>query len=189
MPNRVPFTAYFRVVPERGSGKRFEIWRGRERLAQLVWRDLNAVLENAMNLSNTATDPEANFAVPGGIITWGLAGAEATGSNSMSMNAVAYKPQFGEFPDQLTVVGFIEQDDVVPYQEKQLISGGRVWNGPATGTPAYSANTEPNAANQLAAAELKAILESAITSAAVETIKLEINGVTYGRGGLHFPRP
>ena len=189
MPNRVPFTAYLRIVPERGTGKRFEIWRSRERIAQLVWRDLNEVLENGMNATNTGTDPEANFAVPGGTITWGLAGMEATGSNSMSMNAVASKPQFGEFPDQLTIVGFVEQDNVVPYREKQLISGGRTWIGPASGTPAYTTSTEPNAANQSAATELKDILEDAITSAAIEVIKLEINGVTYGRGGLHFPRP
>ena len=186
MANRVPFTAYFRIVPERGEGKRFEIWRSRERIARLVWRDLNDVLENATAPDGGGTEGGANFAVPGGIVTWGL--AQDADSLSSSMDAVAYKPQFGEFPDQLTVVGFVDQDNTVPYSEKQYISGGRVWSGPATGAPGFTVNTMPNTANQVAAASLKAQLEAAITSVPVELIKLEVNSVSYGRGAIHFPR-
>jgi len=187
MPNRVPFTAYFKIVPERGSGKRFEIQRSRERFARLVWNDLNTNLENAIPGAGTGlgTTVGANFTVPGGSIHWGLAASDS--SLSSNMGAVAVKPQFGESPDTLTVVGFYEGSNVIPYSEKQLISGGRVWNGPATGTPAYTISTEPNAANRSAARALKTALEGAIESVEVEMIKLEINGVKYGRGGLHFP--
>ena len=188
MPNTVPFTAYFRMVPERGEGKRFEIWRSRERIARLVWLDLNTVLEDSVPFNSAGdTAGTANFAVPGGTITWSL--AQDADSNSSSMNAVAFKPQFGESPDQLTVVGFVEQDDTVPYGEKQLISGGRVWNGPAAGAPGVTISTMPTTANQAAAAALKALLEASIISVPVEMIKLEINGVAYGRGAIHFPRP
>jgi len=186
MANRVPFTAYFRMVPERGEGKRFEIWRSRERIARLVWLDLNTVLEDSMPYNAAGTTGGVNFAVPGGTITWSL--AQDADSNSSSMNAVAFRPQFGEFPDQLTVVGFVDQDDTTPYGEKLLISGGRVWSGPAAGAPGVTVGTMPTAANQAAAAALKTLLEAAITSVPVEMIRLEINGVAYGRGAIHFPR-
>ena len=189
MANRVPFTAYFRIVPERGSGKRFEIQRSRERIAQLVWYDLNNVLENAMQSATTGTGTSAemaNFAVPGGTITWTLAADES--SIGMSMPAVAVKPQFGEFPDAVTVVGFFERDVAVPYREKQLISSGRVWRGPAAGAPGYSSDTEPSDANRADVLAIKDALEAAITSVSVDMIKLEVSGVSYGRGGYHFPR-
>jgi len=189
MPNRVPFTAYFRIVPERGEGKRFEIQRSRERLAHLVWRDLNEVLENAMqsNTTGTGTSAEmANFAVPGGTITWTL--AASADSLGMSMRAVAVKPQFGEFPDTLTVIGFFERDVSVPYREKQLISAGRVWKGPASGAPGFDFSTEPSDANRADTLIIKEALEGAITNAPVELIKLEVSGVSYGRGSIHFPR-
>ena len=189
MANRVPFTAYLRFVPERGEGKRFEIQRSRERFAYLVWHDLNDVLENARqsNTTGTGTTAEmANFAVPGGSITWSLAASEH--SLGTTMEGVAMKPQFGQFPDTLTVIGFFERDVALPYREKQLISAGRVWNGPASGAPGYSDNTEPSADNRAAVLAVKDAIEGAITSVPVEVIKIEVSGVSYGRGGLHFPR-
>jgi len=184
MANRIPFTAYFKIVPDRGTGKRFEAQRSRERIANLVWGDLNGVLENAVETGSLVLDG-VNFAVPGGSI----ASSQASDVSSLStnMSGVAVKPQFGESPDTLTVVGFYESDTILPYREKQLISVGRVWNGPAAGAPSYSYNTEPSAANRVDAATLKSMLEGAITSVAVEMIKLEISGVKYGHGGLHFP--
>ena len=188
MANKVPFVAYFRIVPERGSGKRFEIWRSREKLAHLIWRDLNDILESTPEGTpvGTEADEVANFAAPGGSVTWGLAADEYSLANTMS--AVAVKPQFGEFPDTATVVGFYNSETVVPYAEKTLISGGRVVTGPAAGAPGWDPSTDPNAANQAAAKSLKTALESAITSVDAEMIKLEINGVVYGQGGRHFPR-
>lgn len=191
MANRVPFTAYFKIVPDRGSGKRFEIQRSRERLAHLVWRDLNDTMENAtvewLGGSGSVPGGVANFAVPGGSVTWMLAAGDPD-AISNSMAGVAVKPQFGESPDTLTVVGFYDSDATVPYNEKMLISVGRVWKGPASGAPGYSGATEPSAAISDAAVALKAALEAAITHAPVEMIKLEIGGVKFGHGGLHFPR-
>lgn len=180
--NKIPFKAYFRVVPERGSGKRFEIHRSRERMAHLVWYDLNENLENAMEVGGSSSGG-INFAVPGGSIEWQL----SIGELSQLMKAVAFKPQFGEAPETLTIVGFYDSDSKVPYNEKMLISGNEVWNGPATGTPAWDASTSPNSDNRTQATALKIALENAITSVPVEMIKLEVNGVVYGRGGLHFP--
>lgn len=187
MANRVPFTAYFKIVPDRGSGKRFEIQRSRERIAHLVWRDLNDVMENAL-VENGGTAPHvANFAAPGGSITWMLATADAD-SLSTSMSAVSVKPQFGEFPDTLTVVGFYESDFTLPYKEMSLISAGRVWKGPASGAHGWTPSTSPSSDVSTAAVALKAALEAAIISVPVEMIKLEIDGVKFGQGGHHFPR-
>jgi hypothetical protein len=179
MANRIPFTAYLRIVPNRGTGKRFEIHRSRERMARQVWEDLNDVLENAMEDDGLGV----NFAVPGGSVTTLTAHSPFSSNES----GVAVKPQFGESPDTLTIIGFYESNTQYPYPEKQLISAGRVWSGPAAGAPGYSANTEPNDANRVDVAALKLLLESAITSVAIEVIGLEVNGVKYGRGGLHFP--
>jgi len=185
MANRVPFKAYFKIVPNRGSGKRFEIHRSREQISNRVWNDLNDTLEDSMNEPTDAgTSSMMNFAVPGGGVQWSL--AEDTGSKLM--NGVALKPQFGEFPETLTVVGFYDSDNVVPYREKQLISAGRTWTGPATGAPGYSDNTEPSDGNRADAVALKAALEAAITSVSVEVIRLEVCGVAYGHGGFHFPQ-
>lgn len=191
-----------KFVPERGAGKRFEIHRSRERIAHLVWRDLNDNLEDSVEFEGgpDATEPgSANFAVPGGTVHWGL--QEDADSLSSSMQGVAFKPQFGEFPETLTIVGFYQYDIGTPYEEKMLIANGRTYTGPSAGAPSYSGNTRPTASTFNAARSLKDAIETAIAnvplseSAAAaagqnywaEIIALEIAGVRFGRGGLHFP--
>jgi len=179
--NRIPFVAYFKIVPERGSGKRFEIVRSRERIAHLIWGDLYTTLEN-----ESGTGPGINMAAPGGAVHWGL--AVDADSLASTVNAVSVKPQMGEFPDTVTVVGFYDDDSAaVPYGEKTLISVGKVWKGPASGPKGYSTDTMPSAANAAACKALKTSLEAAITSVDVQTIKMDVGGVIYGHGGMHFP--
>lgn len=176
MANRVPFTAYFKIVPDRGNGKRFEIQRSRERIARLIWGDIEAA------------GPTINQALPGGGITWGL--ASSADSLSDMMQAVAVKPQFGEFPDTATLVGFYEMPsaDFIPYKQMTLISGGAVHTGPATGARGYHPSTEPSTDCDDLAKALRTALVGAITSVTVDLIKLEVAGVTYGHGGRHFPQ-
>jgi len=183
MANRHPFTAYFKIVPELGNGKRFEAIRSREKIANLVWNDLR---NNLM---------EANIALPGGSGTW--TAASSTDSISTAVGGVAVKPSYGEYPDMLTVVGFFDDTgtdlpsqsaaESAPYSQRMLISGGRVWTGPATGAPGYSNDTVPSEYNRALASTIKTALETSITSVSVELVGLEVDGVKYGWGGYHMP--
>ncbi len=193
MANRVPFTAYMRIVPERGSGKRFEIHRSRQKFAHLVHQDLKD------NFS------DGNIADPGGGQTASLAvnGIDSNDPSSFSnqANGGAVVPQFGGAPDTVIINGFYDGSTVTanakaeatPYGEKKLIhSGGNYGestSGPAAGAPSWNNDTRPTATAQDIVRNLKSDLETSITSVAVEIIKLEVQGVLYGHGGLHFPRP
>ena len=157
--NRFPFVAYFKITPERGDGKRFEAHRSRQKMAHLVYRDLD---------DNFTT---GNVAEPGGGQHWGFGGDAS--SFSMQQDSAAVKPQFGESPATVTVVGFFEpavlpDDALIPYQEKQIIHSGTTHNrtsqsGPAAGAPGWeSPSYEPSAANRSLVASLKTDLEAAI---------------------------
>ena len=178
MANSIPFTAYFRIVPDRGTGKRFEVQRSRERIASLVYQDL----ENNFN--------NGNIALPGGSV-----GSATALGLANSINAVAVKPQFGESPDTLTVVGFYDSpyDDTnpgqhLPYGDMTIISHNSVITGPGTGTGARALGATPSSGNLQDAAAIKIELEAAITSVPVQLIKLEVAGQVYGHGGIHFPQ-
>jgi len=185
MANTIPFTAYFKIVPNRGNGKRFEIQYSRENMAGLVHNDL---LTNFIN---------GNIAQPGGTVTSSLAEGPAN-----VISAVAVKPQFGDSPDTLTVVGFYNQpgedsadetgedsadENHPPYGEITIISHGAVLTGPGTGPVGRVMGVTPSANNTNIAAALRAELLAAITSVSVELIKLEVAGQAYGWGGVHLP--
>jgi len=175
MANRIPFVAYFKVVLEQTDGKRFEIWRSRQKMASLIYADLMANFE----------DTFGNLTLPGGSATWS-AGVDAL---STLYDSVAYKPQFGDSPDILTVVGFFNNDAVVPYKNtKPVIAGNEVWLGPATGAPGYAPFADPTTANDTVCNALRTAFDDSITSVIVELIRLEVNGVAYGREARHFPR-
>lgn len=176
MANRVPFTAYFKIVPDRGTGKRFEIQRSREHLAHLIYLDLT----DAANPTRDFTD--GNITSPGGGGNWGL----STEALSDMVPTVAVKPQFGESPDMVTVTGFYNGSAAAPYSQKGIICGGKYVVGPASGAPGYSDNTMPSSTNLADATALAAGLIGAIVSVEVELIKLEVAGVSYGRGHLHI---
>jgi hypothetical protein len=181
--NRFPFTVHFKIVPERGDGKRFEAQRSRQRFANLIHTDL---------VENFTT---GNIAEPGGGQHWGIGGDAS--SSSMQRNSAAVKPQFGESPSTVTVVGFYEPDPLpadplTPYQEKQIIHSGTTHNqtsqsGPAAGAPGWEPSYEPSAANRTLVSSLKTDLEAAISSVTIETMTIELQGIKWGRGGYHFP--
>lgn len=192
MANQLPFTAYMRIVPERGSGKRFEIHRSRQRFARLVHENLE---------DNFTT---GNVAEPGGGQTQSVAidGLESTDNSSFSnqANAVAVVPQFGESPDTLIITGFYDGTAVTsdpklrntPYGEKKVIHSGGVFgqstSGPAAGAPNWNDDTAPTTTQFDLVRQLKADLEAAVVDATIEVIKIQLQGVHYGHGGHHFPQ-
>lgn len=175
MANMVPFTAYAKIVPERGDGKRWELRRSRERIAYLVHNDL---------VNNLTV---GNIAHPGGDGVWGL--AEDASSLSLDINTVAVKPQMGQDPDLVTIVGFYDGDAAkVPYSEISVIHAGETRTGPLAGAPGWRADLGPSANSVVEVKALKTALTAAITSVSIEIVRIEIAGVIYGRGGFHFPR-
>lgn len=172
MANKIPFTAYARVTPERGKGKRFEAIRSLERIAHLIYVDL--VGHFAGNTSS-----------PGGDGTWGL--ISSTDSLSQDSNIVAVKPQFGQDPDMVTIVGFYNGTGSVPYRENVLLHGGQYVSGP-DGASGVRVADVPSTTSVADVKALKTALEVAVTHASMTIIKIEVAGVTYGRGGFHFPR-
>ncbi len=187
--NRIQFEAHLRIVPERGEGKRFEIQRSRQKIAHLVHRDL---------IDNFAT---GNIALPGGGQAWGIgdiAGDDSAFSNQV--NGTAVKPQFGETPDIVTIVGFFDHttavvgsdSDTIPYGERPIIHSGSTHTqssqfGPAAGAPGWDSDTEPSSAARQIVFALKDDLETAITSITVEILSLEVMGIKWGQGGYTFP--
>lgn len=178
---KIPFTMYAQIYPEYGNGKRFEIQRSRERIAWLIQKNLIA------NFS------DGNIALPGG---GGYATVvdrtTADDGFSTHVDIVAVKPQFGNDPDMVTVTGFVDteligESDDVPYPSMNVISGNEYHSGPATGAPGWTVATEPTTDNEDLVVALKSALEAAITDVTVLIIKMEVNGVLYGRGGYHFP--
>ena len=177
MANRIPFVAYFKIIPEYGSGKRFEIQRSRDKISAVVY----------MDLMNNFQDVYGNVAEPGGNAHLGV----TTNSYSFSLEqaGAASKPQFGDTPDIITIVGFFDSPVVTPYNNtKPVISVNKVWTGPATGAPGYHPAVDPNAGAVTAVNALRTALEASITSVDIELIRLELNGVAWGREAKHFPR-
>lgn len=189
--NRVQFEAHLRIVPERGEGKRFEIHRSRQAQAHLVHRDLVANFANG------------NIAQPGGGQSWGIGeidGDQTAWGFSSHVNGAAVKPQFGETPDTITVVGFFDHtsatagtaNDTIPYNEKQIIHSGTTHtrssqSGPAAGAPGWNDEYNPSGPGRQVVFALKEDLEAAITSIPVEILWIEVMGVRWGQGGHHFP--
>lgn len=174
MPNKVPFIIYARITVDRANGKREEIKRARERVAHLVYQDL---------VDNFSA---GNVASPGGSGDWGLA-ADST-SLSTLVNIVAVKPQFGQFPDTVTIVGFYNATPTVPYPQITLIHAGESRTGPAVGAPGWRADLEPTASSRTQVKALKTAIEAAVDSVPIEITKIDINGIIYGQDGYHFPR-
>jgi len=172
MANRIPFTASFRIIPERGSGKRFEIQRSREKIAALVYEDL----------TTAGIFPNGNIAEPGGSVTWLRAGSDNNPSNNMS--GVAVKPQFGETPDTLMVVGFYDGTVARPHGQVSVISGGACVSGPNAGPGASALLVTPTTAAIANANAIRAALLNGITSVSVTLISLEVSGIRYGHGGI-----
>lgn len=171
MPNNIPFTAYAAIVPEVAKGK-FGRIRSRERIAHLIYTDLLATFSG-------------NIASPGGDGQWAL--AASPDSISESVNIVAVKPQFGQDPDMVSIVGFYPGTGVVPYKPATILHDGQYVSGPV-GAPGWNSNFEPSAANVSDVIAIKSALEAAVVSTAMTIIEMVVAGVRYGRGGYHFPQ-
>lgn len=186
MANNIPFVAHARIVPNRGNGKRFEIHRSRQKIAATIYEEL---LENFT---------DGNIAQPGGGQTDSLAlnniGSSDLSSFSNTTNGVAVKPQFGEQPDLVTIVGFYDGlvgtggvDIVpVPYGEKKIIHANECITGPASGAPGWNNDTNPSSSHRSIVSNLKSALESSVTSLTLNIVSMEVQGVKWGWGGHHF---
>ena len=186
MSTFIPFVAYLKIVPERGSGRRFEAVRSRDRTAQQINADIISAIGN-----EDLTAQTVNIAQPGG----GADDARRLENLSPDtetclsklVSGCAVKPAFGSEPAQVTVVGFYHSDDenIPPYNEKTIIHAGGVVSGPSAGSPAWAGR--PTAKANADVKALKSGLEGAIVAVAAEIIKIDFNGIIYGRGGYHFP--
>jgi len=189
---RIPFTAYMKIIPDRGSGKRFEAWRSLQQIAHLIHRDLNENLSTA-NIAEPGGSGE-NWGLAPGIGTDDASEEAARGSMSKLIEIVAVKPSFGDQPDMVTIVGFNNVADSAanrakPYPEKTIIHAGETVSGHAAGAPGWRRDNSlnPTANTDSLVKTFKSDLEAAITNVSAETIKMNYSGILYGRGGHNFP--
>ena len=195
MADRIPFTARIRIVPNRGSGKRFEIQRSREYMAHMIYDDLATYAATELGTGGTEVNNDLTLAEPGGGVALTLQEDEF----SSIMYGGAVKPQFGEDPDIVTIVGFctINEDlytDLVtdpPVAEVNIISSmtthnGTSMSGPGQATIGWRALNGPTPQTSIGATALKDTIEGAITVADASVVSLDFKGIKYGWGGFHF---
>lgn len=170
--NNIPFTAYLRVVPDLGTGKRFEKRRSLERISADIYEDLKDVAD-------------INLAMPG---SSGVSTSIVDDDSLSSLSDInAIRPQFGQFYNMITIIGFIKQtSNEYHYSEKQLLHAGESVSGPASGAPGYSDSTEPSATAITVIKSLKSKIESVLPTNA-QLKKVSLNNIIWGEGGHHFP--
>ena len=128
----VPFTAFVRVIPDPGFGRRFETVRALEELANQAEENL-AAIEDA-----TAGGEVVDFADP-----------------------VKFTPQFGDKTARLTIHGNISDSSGFTKQSLQqhtVINTGQILNGPGS----HNATQQPSTELNSIAAEIKDTIEGAI---------------------------
>jgi hypothetical protein len=174
--NSIPFTARLRIFPVRANGKRQELIRAREKISHMI----------SLNL---AQNFGGNIASPGGSGSWLF---ESPDGISNMVRIAAVTPQFGEFPESVTVVGFINptgsNDATATLQPLTVIHANGYVDGLRAGSPGWTDSTKPSTALCDQVKELKTQLESAITSVEFEFLTLEVSGCKFGIGGHHFPQ-
>lgn len=178
MSKHVPFTAYIRVVPSRGTGKRLEYWRDLQKIAKFVY-------------DNLEDDSDLTLAKPGGGQHISFSGVGSGGWGGLA-NGTAIKPQIGESPAQLMITGFysLSSSTSPVHPDKPVLHTGSYETG-VGGAHGWSAN--PTSSLDTDAKNLKSKIESAVTSVSVTVpdwyvYRLDIAGVIYGDRGFHFPR-
>ena len=174
--NSIPFTARLRIFPDVGNGKRQELIRSRERISHLI----------SLNLAESFG---GNIASPGGSGSWLFESPEGI-SNMIRIAAVT--PQFGEFPDTVTIVGFTNptgSDDLAAtLQPLTVIHDNGYVAGSRSGSPGWTTSTQPSTALCNQVKELKTQLTSAIVAVDFEFLAIEVSGCRFGIGGFHFPQ-
>lgn len=184
MKNNVPFTAYLRIVPNRASGKRFEIRRSLEKISQEIYESLMDV-------------DRINLAISGSSGTNTSKAIDGDSLSNMSMiNAI--RPQFGQFYNMVTIVGFINDNafddnnvhrNEPPYSDMTVINANEITKIPASGARGWNKDTMPTQSAIKLVKELKTILDNAIEDIEGASVrKIDINGVVWGEGRYHFPR-
>lgn len=183
MANTLPFVVRAQITPQRGTGKRFEYIRSLEKIGYLINRDLQN------NFSS------GNMASPGGSGESGIAPGvldNTTSGLSGLVSIVAVKPEFGQDPDMVTVVGFYQPNNydstMPPYGTRTVDFDGVPTTGPASGAPGWTTAMMPSTTEVTYVKALKAALEAAVVSTTWTILFIELNGVKWGRGGYHFPR-
>ena len=167
----VQFAVTFKIIPNRGLGKRLEIFRSREKIATKIFNNLKNI--SAFTLVDA-----------------GGSGYRA-GVNKFSTfeKSGAYRPQFGQDPDIVTIAGIYRADPpltVGPYRNTNIINDGTTKSGPVT-FKGYAADgsMDPTNENKTLACTLVDMISAAVTDYSI--IKLDVQGVVYGRGGFTFP--
>jgi len=196
MMSLAPFTAYIRVVPQRGpqsdtpddgvivsrKGGRFDYIRSLEKLSRLAYEALeDAAAVNGLSL-----------ALPGS------GQQDLIGMFGQLQNGCASRPQFGNSPAQLMIEGFYEvtttADTVQPAPSSMVISGGRFWSGYSGQKPWLGTSGNPTSTVEGEVSALKTIINDALadvvddTGESLSLYKLIYKNITWGNGGHHFPR-
>jgi hypothetical protein len=194
MSAQIPFTAYIKVVPQRGraqstSGQvvrragRFDYYRSLQKLARLVYLELEADVQTD-NCGIT-------LAKPGGGQAW------MSGQFQNMDWGTACIPQFGNKPSLLMIEGFYCATDgdpsSQPYPSKPIIQGNEMMQAPGGSWPWLPAGL-PYAEVEEEVKVLKRTIENSISDVSDDSgdnlslYKLTYKGIVWGEGGHHFPR-
>lgn len=161
----VPFTAYARIVPDTGFGRRFERIRDREKIADDIEDRLRDIDEDI----TVVTIEDYDIAFP-----------------------IASTPQFGNKPARVTIHGNWRWPDGVeftktPVGEQTVVSSGEIKTGPSS----HNAASMVADSDLLSAIRtIKEDLETACTDGSetfLNIIKMEVTGMIFGEGGRSFP--
>lgn len=159
-PQYVPFTVFARVIPSFGNGKRFEMVRDLEKIANIVEGYLDALSASDDTLGTTGV--EFDFAIP-----------------------VKFTFQFAESPARLTIHGNVHGLTPLsnkPLEDKLVISSGEFKTGPGCRNAQKTPSQELNSAVK----DLLAILNT--IPYLDDIMRIEMAGFLYGRDGVHFPQ-
>lgn len=153
----ISYSAHLRVTPIRG--KRFEVIRNLEQIANDVQLDLSNIDCGTIGFSFDFTEP------------------------------VAFTHQFANKPARINFYGHIcklvgpdETFTKTPVGTRTIVHSGQFKTGPGAST---RPRRQPNTQLDTLVAEFKDTIEAAT---ALTMFRLELARVIYGDGGFHFPR-
>ena len=172
----VPFTAYIKIVPPLANGKRFEIIRNAQKLSISLYDEIPNYDGGDIQLASPSGGQQNGF---------------TTGAALSSFaNGVAYKPQFGQSPAQLTLSAFYKSENPNVYTQTNTMrfSGNSIYSGAGS----HLNEVLPTSTVFSEVASLYTILDNACNAAFPGTVpysifRLEYNGLVFGDRGLTFP--
>jgi hypothetical protein len=179
--SQVPFTAAYKLFPDRSYGKRHELMRELQRLGWLI----------QLGLVNVAG---LQIAQPGG-----NAGRGHDITSDIE-NAVAVKPQMGQYPSLATITGFytLSAPSAAPTPQFMRFSGGEKMTGAVNqGSPWATAGNPASVESTAFLNEVKTLrtlLDVNVTAAipnntiVPKLFRLDYKGILFGDRGYHFPR-